>query len=65
MQSKLNEILELCIEKSDEENNVFYSFAVCNMFGDLTIEKIYSRSTTVKYWNLVNIDQALECMQNE
>lgn len=62
MQNKLNEILELCIEKSDKEK--FYSFFYNPKWETLVIKKNYQ----VVYGNEpmeLLLDQALEYMQNE
>lgn len=70
MQNKLNEILELCIEKSDEEK--LYSFYACTLMKEVRINK-YSMVTGVgcvdsdqkRFSFNAGLDQALEYMQNE
>lgn len=79
MQDKLNEILELCIEKSNEENNVFYYFKfnpVNNHVqidkGDYTGNRLGFKSERDGksralgfYLDDGGVDIALEFMQNE
>ena len=65
MQNKLNEILELCIEKSNRDNYMFYSFSYCSMYEQLTIEKIHRDKSQVELFDVDFLDQALEYMQNE
>lgn len=70
MQSKLNEILELCIQKS--ANNVFYSFSYHNLTKYVWIQKFNGGNKLVNfkeyskpYIMTRDIDKALEYMQNE
>lgn len=70
MQNKLNEILELCIEKS--VNDAFYSFSYHNLTKYIWIQKFNSnnflmnfRGYSKSYIMTRNIDEALEYMQNE
>lgn len=71
MQSKLNEILELCIEKS--KGRYFYEFNWCSRSMMLTLTK---RDGSYREWNgyqrvcgkllsVSDLDEALEYMQNE
>lgn len=64
MQNKLNEILELCIEKSDKEKWTFYEFRYDPYSAEkVTIIKWYK--LTRKFDGQMTLDQALEYMQNE
>lgn len=66
MQNKLNEILELCIEKS--VNNVFFTFEYCTGSKMVWINKYHSSKLEDKYLSGIgehNIDKALKYMQNE
>lgn len=75
MQNKLNEILELCIEKSSEENNVFYYFKYNPILNHISIEKEDYAGNVLPfkrgdrsvsfYINNGLVDLALEYMQNE
>lgn len=66
MQNKLNEILELCIEKS--KGRIFYTFEYCAGAKMLWINKYYTSEfedkNIFKFFD-TNVDQALEYMQNE
>ena len=66
MQNKLNEILELCIEKSDRD--IFYRFDYRSNVKTLMIVKYNDkprRILDVKLFTESLINQALEYMQNE
>ncbi len=72
MQSKLNEILELCIEKS--VGDVFYSFAYNNLTNYIWVQKFNEKNRMINFnssdknFFMVTtneIDKALEYMQNE
>lgn len=70
MQNKLNEILELCIEKSSEEK--LYSFYVCTLMKEVRIN-IHNvivgvgcvDSDQKRFSFNAGLDKALEYMQNE
>lgn len=68
MQNKLNEILELCIEKS--RPGTFYSFSYCPWRESLIIEKLvnpnpYPGDPLCDLRFFTDLNEALEYMQNE
>lgn len=70
MQNKLNEILELCIEKSSEEK--LYSFYACTLMREVRINThnmiagVGCVNSELKRFSFnAGLDQALEYMQNE
>lgn len=63
MQNKLNEILELCIEKSDKENGIFYEFKYNSYIDAVVITKWHNMSFHSEHRSME--EDLLEYMQNE
>ncbi len=63
MQSKLNEILELCIEKSRDSNKVFYEFKYSPYLNVVLIVKWMNMSFAGQLAG--EVDEVLKYMQNE
>lgn len=63
----LNDILDLCIEKSDWR--YFYEFKYSGLTGEVTVSKWESRGGCIRVWSRdfheSELESALELMENE